>query len=96
MDPSLFDGRKPINSKWMFKNKFDAKRRVQKYKSYLLEEKHSHVEGIVFSGIFSHVAKSISIRLLFSLSMPFYLEVKQMDVKETFLLGDLEEELYMK
>jgi len=36
-----------------------------------------------------------SIRLLLSLATSYDLEVEKMDVKMTFLHGDLEEEIYM-
>ena len=50
--------------------------------------------GIDFGGdIFSLFAKITSIRLLFSIAAAFELEVEQMDVKTTFLHGDLEEEI---
>jgi len=45
---------------------------------------------------FSPVAKVTSIRLLLSVAAAFYFEVKQMDVKATFLHRHLEEEIYMK
>ena len=57
---------------------------------------YSQVEGVDFSEIFSPVAKLTSMRLLMSLAATFDLEIEQMDVKRTFLHGDLEEEMYMK
>ena len=45
---------------------------------------------------FSPVAKVTSIRLLLSVAVAFDFEIEQMDVKTTFLHGDLEEEIYMK
>ena len=45
---------------------------------------------------FSPVAKLTSIRFLLSISATFDLEVEKMDVKTTFLHGDLDEEIYMK
>ena len=52
--------------------------------------------GIYFGDIFSPVAKVASIRLLLSVVVAFDFEVEQMDVKTTFIHGDLEEEIYMK
>ena len=52
--------------------------------------------GIDFGDIFSPVAKVTSIRLILSVATAFYFEVEQMDVKTTFLHGDLEEEIFMK
>ena len=51
---------------------------------------------IDFGDIFSPVAKVTSIRLLLSVAAAFDFEIEQMDVKTTFLHGDLEEEIYMK
>ena len=45
---------------------------------------------------FSPVAKFTSIKVLLSLAATFDLEVEKMDVKTTFLHGDLNEEIYMK
>ena len=54
------------------------------------------MSGIDFGDIFSPVAKVASVRLLLSVVAAFDFEVEQMDVKTTFLHGDLEEEIYMK
>ena len=92
----LPDGRKPIGSKWVFKKKLNAAGKVEKYKAQLVAKGYSQVEGIDFDEIFSPVAKMTSIRFLLSLATTFDLEVEQMDVKTTFLHGDLNEEIYMK
>jgi hypothetical protein len=89
-------GRKSVGSKWLFKKKFNTKGKVEKYKARLVAKGYSQVEGIDFSEIFSPVAKLTSIRFLLSITISFDLEVEQMDVKTTFLHGDLEEEIYMK
>ena len=70
--------------------------KVEKYKSRLVAKGYSQVLGIVFRDIFSPVAKVTSIRLLLSIVAAFDFEIEQMDVKTTFLHGDLEEEIYMK
>eukprot|EP00253_Pinus_taeda_P016175 PITA_16175 len=89
-------GRKPIGNKWVFKKKTNVEGKVEKYKSQLVVKGYSQVSGIDFGNIFSLVAKVISIRLLLSVAAAFDFEVEQMDVKTTFLHGDLEEEIYMK
>ena len=89
------DGRKPIGSKWVFKNKLNATGKI-KYKARLVAKGYSQVEGIDFCEIVSLVAKLTSMRFLLSLAATFYLEVEKMDVKTTFLHGDLDEEIYMK
>eukprot|EP00253_Pinus_taeda_P022864 PITA_22864 len=91
--------RKPIDSKWVFKKKTNGEGKVEKYKCRLVAKGYSQVSGIDFRDIFSPVAKVTSIRLILSAtvaSAAFDFEVEQMDVKTTFLHGDLEEEIYMK
>jgi hypothetical protein len=92
----LLAGRKSVGSKWFFKKKFNAKGKVEKHKARLVAKGYSQVEGIDFGDIFSPVAKLNSIRFLLSITAAFDLEVEQMDVKTTFLHGDMEEEIYMK
>jgi hypothetical protein len=88
--------RKSIGIKWLFKKKFNAEGKVEKYKAPLVAKGYSQVEGIDFGDIFSPVAKLTSIRFLLSITVSFDLEVEQMDVKTSFLHGDLEEQIYMK
>jgi hypothetical protein len=83
--------RKHVGSKWVFKKKLNAEGKVEKYKSDLVAKGYSLVERIYFGDMFSHVAKLNSIRFLLSIVATFDLEVEQMDVKKTFLHGDLEE-----
>lgn len=56
---------------------------------------YSQVKGVDFSEIFSLVAKLTSIRFLLSLAVAFDLEIEQVDIKLTFMHGDLDEEIYM-
>lgn len=90
----LLAGRKPIGSKWVFKKKTNVEGKVEKYKAQLVAKGYSQVTGIDFGDIFSPVANSI--RFLLSIVVAFDFEVEQMDVKTTFLHGDLKEDIYMK
>ena len=93
---SFFTGRKPIGRKWVFKKKTNVEGKVEKYKARLLAKGYSQVPRIDFGDIFSLFAKVTYIRLLLSVVAAFDFEVEQMDVKTTFLHGELEEEIYMK
>jgi hypothetical protein len=70
------DGRKFVGSKWLFKKKFNAQGKVEKYKARLVAKGYSQVEGIDFGEIFSPVAKLTSIRFLLSIVVAFDLEVE--------------------
>ena len=67
-----------------------------KYKAQFVAKDYSNVERIDFGEIFSPLAKLTSIIFILSIVVSFDLEVEQMDVKTTFLHGDMEEEIYMK
>ena len=56
----------------------------------------SQKKGIDFDEIFSPVVKMTSIRTILSLVAAEDLHIEQLDVKTTFLHGDLEEEIYME
>jgi hypothetical protein len=89
-------GRNPIGSKWVFKKKLNAEGKVEKYIARLVAKGYSQVEGIDFGEIFSPVSKLTSIRFMLSVASVFDFEMEHMDVKTTFLHGDLEEEIFMK
>jgi hypothetical protein len=86
----------PRTVREVFKKKLNAEGKVEKYKARLVAKGYSQVEGIDFGEIFSPVAKLTSIRFLLSVAAAFDFEIEQMDVKTTFLHGDLEEEIFMK
>eukprot|EP00253_Pinus_taeda_P004638 PITA_04638 len=48
----LLAGRKPIGSKWVFKKKTNAERKVEKYKARLVAKGYSQVPGIDLGDIF--------------------------------------------
>eukprot|EP00253_Pinus_taeda_P018946 PITA_18946 len=89
-------GRKLVRCEWVYRTKFGPDGKVDKHKAHLVSKRFSQVEGIDYTKSFSHVAKMNSILHVFSLSPSFKWEVHQMDVKSTFLHGDLHEEIYME
>lgn len=52
-------------------------------------------EGLDFIDTYSPVTRIASIRLLIALAAIYNLEIHQMNVKTTFLNGDLEEEIFV-
>jgi hypothetical protein len=80
-----------IRKKWVFKRKLNVEGKVEKYKARLVSKGYSQVEGIDLGDIFSHISKLTSIRFMLFVTAAFDFEVENMDVKKTFLLGDMEE-----
>ena len=62
----------------------------------LVAKGYAQKEGIDYNEIFSLVVKHTSIRMLLVMVTQFDLELEQLDVKTSFLHGELEERIYMK
>ena len=91
----LPEGRSVVGCKWVFKLKRKVDGSIERYKARLVAKGYSQVEGIDFHEIFSPVVKLVSIRTVLALTALLDLELEQLDVKTTFLHGDLDEEIYM-
>jgi hypothetical protein len=66
------------------------------YKARLVVKGFAQKKGIDFDEIFSPIVKMTSIRTILSLVAVEYFHLEQLDVKTTFLHGDLEEDIYMQ
>eukprot|EP00252_Welwitschia_mirabilis_P023365 TRINITY_DN6582_c0_g1_i12.p1 TRINITY_DN6582_c0_g1~~TRINITY_DN6582_c0_g1_i12.p1 ORF type:complete len:148 (-),score=33.39 TRINITY_DN6582_c0_g1_i12:379-822(-) len=87
-------GKRPLRSRWVYVIKQEANG-GQRYKAGLVVKGYSQKPGIDFTEIFSPIVKHTSIRILFGMVACLDLELEQLDIKTTFLHGDLEEEIYM-
>jgi Reverse transcriptase (RNA-dependent DNA polymerase) len=86
---------KHIGCKWIFKTKKDSEGNVKRYKAQLVAKRFTQKESIDFTETFSPVPTKDSFRIIMSLVTHFDLELYQMDVKTTFLNGDIDECIYM-
>nr|GEV83970.1 zinc finger, CCHC-type [Tanacetum cinerariifolium] len=89
-------GCKPLGCKWIFKRKMKVDRTIDKFKARLVIQCSRQKERIDYFDTYALVARITTIRLLLALAAIHNLVIHQMDVKTTFLNGDLEEEVYMK
>ena len=79
----------------MFKTKYDAKGQVERYKARLVVKGYSQREGIGFKETLSPESTKDSLRIIMTIVAHFDLELHQMDVRTTFLNGDLVEDVDM-
>ncbi|KAA0066715.1 gag/pol protein [Cucumis melo var. makuwa] len=86
---------RPIGCKWIYKRKQDQAGKEQTFKARLVAKGYTQKEGIDYEETFSPVAMIKSIRILLSIVTFYDYEIWQMDVKTTFLNGNLEENIYM-
>ena len=86
---------KPIGCKWVFKRKRGADGKAKIYENYLVTKGYHQCYGIDYDEIFSPVAMLKSIQIMLVIAAHMDNEIQQIDVKITFLNGELKEEMYM-
>ena len=89
------EGIKPIGHKWIFKKKTDMEGNVITYKVRLVAKGYRQKQGVDYDETFSPVAMLKSIRILLATATHYDYEIWKMDVKTTFLNGNLTKEVYM-
>ena len=82
--------------KWVYRLKETSESTNPKYKARLVAKGFRQEYGVDFDEIFSPVVKMTTLRFLLGVVAADNLELIQLDVKTTFLHGDLQEEIYME
>jgi hypothetical protein len=88
-------GCKPVGYKWVFKKKLRPDSTIEKYKARLVAKGYTQKEEEDYFDTYSSVVRLTTICVLLYLAASHGLLIHQMDVKITFLNGELEKEIYI-
>ncbi|KAJ9547221.1 hypothetical protein OSB04_019764 [Centaurea solstitialis] len=84
-----------IGSKWIFRNKLDEIGTIIRNKARLVAQGYRQKEGIDYDETFAPMARLEAIRLFLAFAAHMNFNVFQMDIKNAFLNGKLNEEVYV-
>ena len=92
----LSSGERTIGCKWVYVVKMTADGFVDRLKARLVAKGYVQTYGVDYTDTFSLVAKMTSIRIFIFLAATYCWPSYQLDVKNAFLHGDLQEEVYIE
>ena len=87
---------KVIGCKWVFRVKLKPDGSLERYKVRLVAKSFQQTLGLDYFETFSPVVKPTTIRIVLSLALSLQWPIKELDVHNAFLNGDLSETVFME
>jgi histone deacetylase 1/2 len=84
-----------IDSKWIYKTKYKADGTIERRKARLVARGFQQTAGLDYDETFSPVVKSSTVRIILSIVVHLNWEVRQLDINNAFLNGNLKETVFM-
>jgi len=93
---ALLEDKKAIGCKWVYKVKHNVDGSMSRYKARLVAKGYAQTYGMDYEETYSPVAKMTIVRAIIAMAVAKGWSLHQMDVKNVFLYGYLQEEVYME
>ena len=93
---TLPPGKTAIPCKWVFKRKLNADGSIERYKARLVIKGFYQKLGIDYNSVFAPVVRASTVRLFLTLVACYDLECHSLDIKNAFIQGSVDEEIYMR
>ncbi|RDX77858.1 hypothetical protein CR513_41945, partial [Mucuna pruriens] len=93
---SLPPGKKAVGCRWVFAIKVAPNGTVGRLKARLVAKGYTQVYDLDYGDTYSPMAKITTIHLLLAMAAIRHWPLHQLDIKNVFLLVDLDEEIYME
>ena len=84
-----------VGCRWVYTVKYHPDGSVDHLKAWLVAKGYTQTYGVDYMETFSPVARLNSVRIFISVTVNRQWPMYQLDIKNAFLHGDLQEELYM-
>lgn len=92
----LPQGKKLLRGMWCFKVKLNPDFTIERYKARWVAKGYTQTHGLDYDLTYSPVIRSETMNLIFSLSTHLKLKLYHLDVKNAYLNGPVEEQIYVQ